>query len=244
MYMLTEGHWWSDRVEQPNEILQRERLGGIALKRNQTYPGNTVSWRFDAPGAAEQVAILLPGAARDHFKVIGYNVGDQPLSATMTTWNVTAGRWHMTSAVEGGTTQAADLDLDRSASTRVSFAPHATTTLEFSLVRPGVPTEQRPDIGIGKDDVHLSGRALRLTVHGLGAVDAPAGIATVEDAGGRVLASTPIPQLSAPRDLLPRTTQVVLKLAKPLPAGASVRVRLADGTAEVTQLNNKVPLEN
>ena len=42
MDMYTEGHWWSDRVDQPNEILQRERLGGIALRRNQSWPGNTV----------------------------------------------------------------------------------------------------------------------------------------------------------------------------------------------------------
>src|SRR5690606_13086151 len=43
-YMNTEGHWWSDRVEAPSEFLQRTRLGGIALKRNQSWPGHTVSW--------------------------------------------------------------------------------------------------------------------------------------------------------------------------------------------------------
>ena len=49
--MYTEGHWWSDRVDQPTDILQRERLGGVALNRNQTWPGNSVSWRFAEPGA-------------------------------------------------------------------------------------------------------------------------------------------------------------------------------------------------
>src|SRR3546814_5953697 len=68
-YMYTEGHWWSDRVDQPNETLQRERLGGIALKRNQTYPGNAVSWRFADPDGAVNTAILVPDATRDRFRV-------------------------------------------------------------------------------------------------------------------------------------------------------------------------------
>src|SRR3546814_21087256 len=52
-YMYTEGHWWSDRVDQPNETLQRERPGGIALKRNPPYPGNALGWRFADPDGAE-----------------------------------------------------------------------------------------------------------------------------------------------------------------------------------------------
>ena len=95
MAMYTEGHWWTDRVEQPSDILQRERLGGIALKRNQTWPGNTVSWRFDTPGAAEQVAILLPGATRERFRVIAYNTSAVEQRAAMTAWNVAAGTWSM-----------------------------------------------------------------------------------------------------------------------------------------------------
>ena len=39
--MMTEGHWWSDRVEIPSELLQRSRLGGVALKRNWIWPGRT-----------------------------------------------------------------------------------------------------------------------------------------------------------------------------------------------------------
>src|SRR3546814_8020694 len=93
--MYTEGHWWSDRVDQPNETLQRERLGGIALKRNQTYPGNAVSWRFADLDGAVNTAILVPDATRDRFRVLGYNVTDAPLAATMSTWNVTAGTWDM-----------------------------------------------------------------------------------------------------------------------------------------------------
>jgi hypothetical protein len=76
-------------------------------------------------------------------------------------------------------------------------------------------------------------------VHSLGALDAPAGSLTVENAGGKVLARAATPLLKAPRDLLPKTA--VVKLA--LPAGAvRVRIALPDGTREITQLNNSVAL--
>ena len=95
MYMYTEGHWWSDRVEQPSDLLQRERLGGIAVRRNQTYPGHSVSWRFAEAGAAEKVALLVPGATPQHFRVIAWNTSDHVQRAEMSTWNVTAGRWRV-----------------------------------------------------------------------------------------------------------------------------------------------------
>ena len=168
MYMQTEGHWWSDRVDQPNEILQRERLGGIALRRNQTWPGNTVSWRFDDPEGAEQVAILLPGATPNRFKVVAYNMSDRPQRATMTGWNVTAGRWRMTQRCRRERRRQgrrprrrADVPLERSASVEVAFAPRQTTVLEFALEQPATPVERRPDLGIGEDDVVLRGAGWR-----------------------------------------------------------------------------------
>jgi hypothetical protein len=39
MWMVTEAHWWSDRVELSSAILQRSRLGAMALARNQMFPG-------------------------------------------------------------------------------------------------------------------------------------------------------------------------------------------------------------
>ncbi len=248
-YMYTEGHWWSDRVEQPNEILQRERLGGIALRRNQTWPGNTVSWRFDDPEAAQGVAILVPGATRDRFQVIAYNMTASAQRAMMSTWNVTAGSWSMraaTSVDEGKTlvpTGAAQtVSLERSASTPVVFAPGTTTVLDFALVTPGTPVDTRPDLGIGSDDVVVKGRSVTVTVHSLGARDTDGGTATLVDATGAIVARATIAPLAAPLDLRPRTTTV--KLA--IPGGArrpvSVHVSLPGDAAEITQANNSVTL--
>src|SRR4051794_26315877 len=196
MYMLTEGHWWSDRVDQPNEILQRERLGGIALRRNQTVPGNVVSWRFADPDGAEQVAILLPGATRERFKVVAYNMSDRPQAATMTGWDVAAGRWKMSLGPDADGDDKADegvtsrgVTLERSASVDLVFAPRRTIVLEFALERAGTPVEQRPDLGIGADDVARTGRRLEVKVHSLGAVAASGGTLRVEDAGGHLLAT-------------------------------------------------------
>jgi hypothetical protein len=249
MYMHTEGHWWSDRVEIPSDLLQRTRLGGVALKRNWIWPGATVSWRFDKDQAAEQVAILMPGATPTHFKVIAYNTTDRPVRAAMTVWNVTAGEWTMTSGVDTTGKDVADaptrrsVHLEKSGSVTVAFAPRLTTVMTFDLAQAGAPTERRPDLGIGPDDVKLAGRALSVTVHSLGALDAAAGKAWVEDAAGRVVVSAPTPPLKAPSDLKPKTAVVKLTLPAGLdPKGAQVRVALPDGTAEVTQMNNRTAL--
>jgi hypothetical protein len=246
MYMMTEGHWWSDRVSMPQELLQRERLGGIALARNQSYPGHTVSWRFAEPGAAEQVAILVPGATREHFRVIAYNMSDRPQRAQMSSWNVAAGRWAMRagSKADGSDLGAAtSLQLERSAATDLSFAPRTTTVFDFILEAPGEDPSTRPDLGIGMDDVSLKGRALTVIVHSLGSAAAPGGTLFLEDSSGRTVTSTKIAALAAPTDLQPKKARVRLTV----PTGAAVetlRLRLAldDGEREVTMRNNVLPL--
>jgi hypothetical protein len=238
MYMYTEGHWWTDRVSQPSAILQRERLGGIALWRDQSFPGQTVSWRFANPDAATKVAILMPGATKRAFKVIAYNTSDRPQKATMTTWNVTAGRWRMT-----GADGSRDLDLDRSASTELTFAAHATTELAFKLVEPGEPSAARPDLGIGRGDVAVDGDTVSVTVHSLGAKPISGGTVTLVGKDGKILTSAPAPALAAPTDLLPKTARVDLAVPQGVSlAGAAVRVALPGNAPEVTMLNNAVPL--
>lgn len=245
-WMYTQGHWWSDRVEQPSEWLQRERLGGIALRRNQFWPGNTVSWRFAQAGAAEQVAILLPNATPERFRVLGWNMAAGVQAAQMTTWNVTAGRWSMRTGTssDGGRTvrwdgPAAEVVLERSASVPVSFAPGTLTVAEFALVTPGEPVEARPDLGIGADDVTVRGGRVSVAVHSLGAKPTGGGELRVLGADGAVLSRVPLPVLAAPLDLRPRVARVGLTL----PRGAvAVEVALPGDAAEVTRVNNRVML--
>jgi hypothetical protein len=251
MYMLTEGHWWSDRVEQPSEILQRERLGGVALRRNQTWPGNAVSWRFDDPEAATQVAILVPGATPDRVRVVAYNMSDRPVHARMTGGDVAAGQWRMTSGLDTDGDDKADVPVtersvafERSASVDVEFAPRRTSVIELALVQRGTPVEQRADLGIGEDDVTVKGRQMQIVVHSLGAAPTPAGQVRVVDGQGRTLASAPVGSLPAPVDLQRKTATVRLSLPAGFrSAGASVVVEPNGGVPEITRVNNAVTLK-
>ncbi len=248
-YMNTEGHWWSDRVESPTVNLQRARLGGVALKRNQTYPGHTVSWRFADPEGAVQVALLLPKPRQDRFTVIGYNTSGKTQRAQMTGWNIAAGQWQMRAGVDrdgdgkiDGKAATREFAFEKSGAVDVEFPAGQTVVMEFELVAPAtVPVELRPDLGIGRGDVRVMGDTIEVTVHSLGHVDAPAGFVVLEDARGRELARAGFAALEAPRDLVPKTAQVRLvvpggKSAK----GGRLRIVTESDVVELTQSNNAV----
>jgi hypothetical protein len=115
--------------------------------------------------------------------------------------------------------------------------------LDLELEMPGKPLWDRPDLGIGVDDVHIAKGAMRVTVHSLGSVPAPPSKVTLVDAEGPELATAPVPAIPAPLDLLPKTVQVTLHVRSGArTSGAKVRVQLRDQTQEITQLNNEVVL--
>jgi hypothetical protein len=233
MYMVTEGHWWSDRVELFSDLLQRSRLGGLTLRRNQTFPGNLVSWRFSAPYEAEQIGLLIRDAMPEKFGVEAYNLSQKPIAAQMTGWMIAPGTWKMT----GKGIKPRTFVFERSASINLTFAPHKTTLLQFERVKAGSDPSTRPDLGIGAEDVSVANGAISLTVHSLGAKDTTGGTAQLLDRKGRVLASAPVPTLAAPLDLSPKTAAIVLPLKK-----GAARLRVTLGTDEVTRMNNEVAL--
>ncbi len=253
-YINTEGSLWIDRVADGGGFntgdLQRARLGGIALQRDRIYPGNVVSWQFDAPATDESVAILIPEATPDHFKVIAYNLDAVPVKAHMTGWEIDPGKWEIT---QGTQTDAATgpikdastrtLDFERSRDLDVTFPPHTTTVLELKLVDKGVPYWSRPDLGIDPDDVKVEGRTMKITVHSLGSADAPQSSVVLRDRAGTVLARAKVPALKAPLDLTPKTAVISISL----PAGADCKggsVTIEPGAAipEITEKNNRVRL--
>jgi hypothetical protein len=233
-YINTEGSLWIDRVSVDHTELQRARLGGVALNRNYYYPGHAVSWTFDAPATGESVAILVPESTPDHVKIIAYNLDQQPVKAHLTGGEIDPGVWELT---ENGVTRT--VDWERAAALDLTLPPRAESTLELKLQTKGVPYWSRPDLGIGDEDVHVDGGNLRLTVHSLGAVDAPASRVVLRDAAGKTVATAPVPALKAPTDLVPKTTEVTI----PLPPGwhgGTVTVEMNGGGAEITLKNNRV----
>ncbi len=249
-FINTEGSLWIDRIYFNNGELQRARLGGVALMRNYIYPGNVVSWKFDAPATGQSVGILVPEGTPDHIKIIAYNLDPVPVKAKMTGWEIDPGKWEITQGVTGASADAPLSDsntrtaeFERSSDLEITFPPHVTTVIELKLVAKGVPYWSRPDLGIGEDDVKVEGNRMKVTVHSLGSVDAPASRVVLRDKAGKVLATASVPSIKAPIDLFPKTASVVLTL----PAGSelkggSVTVESNGKLPEITQMNNRLPL--
>ena len=130
---IREGSLWIDRVYFNNGELQRARLGGVALMRNYVYPGNVVSWNFDAPAKEQSVGILVPEGTPDHIKIIAYNLDPVPVKAKMTGWEIDPGKWEITQGVQGA---SADAPLQRCrARGRRSLNGAAILTLLFLRMR-------------------------------------------------------------------------------------------------------------
>ena len=233
MWMVTDAHWWSDRVELFSDLLQRSRLGGMALRRNQYVPGNLVGWDFAAPASGEDVAILIRDATPTRFSVVAYNLSAKAVAARMTGWTLAPGTWRLT-----GAGAPRDVPLETARSVSLSFPPRKLVSYTLERVLEAAPPSSRPDLGIGRDDIRTTVNGLDVTVHSLGSVSAPAGELQAVDAKGLVLAHVPIPPLAAPLDLLPKT--VTLHLSKTARLIAAVRVALP--VDEITTLNNEVRL--
>jgi hypothetical protein len=249
-YMNTEGSMWIDRVDVPNSELQRARLGGVALVRGSLYPGQAVSWSFAAPARAEDVAILIPETTPQSVKIIAYNLSSAPVTANVTPWNLEPGKWEVMQGIDSrgdglvtGAAQSRQFDFEHDRPLTITFAPRATTVIELKLISKGTPYWDRPDLGIGKDDVVIQDRKVTVTVHSLGAADAPATTLALMDANGNVFATVAVQALKAPLDLMPKTAAVTLTI----PLGASMKngsvvVDPDATTREITRLNNQVKL--
>ncbi len=249
-YINTEGSLWIDRVGVPTADLQRARLGGVALSRNATLPGNIVSWRFAAPATGRSVALLIPDATPTSFKVIAYNLETVPVRAAMTGGNIDPGMWEMTQGLDTDDDDRADQAVEtrevpfaRSRAIDLTLAPRVTTVLTFKLKTPGSPVRARPDLGIGDGDVVVRGREVRVTMHSLGSVPTPATTLSVRDPNGFALATAQVPAMAAPVDLIPKTVEVLLTLPTDAArAGLTVEIDPDGRLEEITRLNNALKL--
>ena len=235
-YINTEGSVWIDRVTANDAELQRARLGGVALVRNSTYPGQIVSWAFARPDAEEDLAILVPEATPKHVVIDVFNVSQAPVNARMTAWDIEPGVWRVTQA-----SSTRSVELERTRELDLTFEPHQSTKVEMTLMSAGVPYWSRPDLGIADRDVKFNGTTIDVTVHSLGAVDAPASRVVVRSAGGQTLATAAVPALPAPTDLQPKTAVVHLQLPKGADVSrGSVTIESSARVPEITRRNNIV----
>jgi hypothetical protein len=248
-YINTEGHPWSDRAVVANRELQRSRLGGIALVRGAIVSGHAVSWNFKAPATEESVAILIPESTPSAIKIIVYALEPKTVDATLTAWGIEPGQWQVSQGVDTNGDDMADgeatirqLQLERGGSVPLSFPGRKTTILMLRLRSGATPYWKRPDLGIGKDDVIVEGNTLKVQVHSLGAVAAPAStLALVKN--GITITRVPIPPIDAPLDLMPRRSEVILAIPPGTDLrGCSVQIDPDGKITEVTLANNRIEL--
>jgi len=250
MYMNTEGHWWIDRISANHKELQRSRLGGVALWRNNLYPGHYVSWKFEKPADYRSAAILIPDASPERMTVIAYNLEKIPVTAVMTGWDVEPGKWEVVQGIDTDGDDRADRDItkrrvgfERTKTLEFTFPPRKTTVITLKLKKKGTPYWKRPDLGMSRDDVVVKDGRVSVTVHSIGSVDAPASTVALCDERGTVIASAPVPALRAPLDFEPKTAEVSLSVPPGTPLeGLRVCIDPEDELLEITERNNSVTL--
>jgi len=249
-YINTEGSLWSDRVFVANRELQRSRLGGIALVRGSIQSGHVVSWKFKSPATEESAAILVPHATTSDIKILVYTLDQKPVDLTMTGWNIEPGTWEITQGLDMNGDEKADtilstkvVDWERSKDIKLTFTPQKTTVLMLKLQSKSVPYWQRPDLGIGKEDIEVVNNTVMVQVHSLGSVDAPATTLALMDSG-KVITTAAVPALQAPYDLVPKIAQVTLTVPPDIDLmRCSISIDPDKKLNEVTVKNNSVTVK-
>jgi hypothetical protein len=218
-YINTEGSIWIDRISPFNPQIQKDRLGGVALTRgNDIYPQHYVSWKINAPATYESAAIFVSRAQPDSIKIIAYNLDLNPVNTDMTVWDIKPGQWRVSQGIDKNEDQKIDsdatehiIDLERGESLNLTFAPRKYNIVSLELIKPAEKGYwERPDLGIGPNDIKITGNSVKVRVHSLGSVATPATTIELRDAKGKLAATAPVPPLEAPLDLKPRWADITL----------------------------------
>ena len=249
-FINTDGSVWIDRVVSPNNDLQTDRLGGVALARIQNiYQQHYLGWKINKPAGYESVALFVTKANASHISLLAYNLDPATVTAEMTLWNIQPGRWRIRQGQDVNDDQQIDagyterlVDLERGESLKPLFPPHKTTILELELVTPAkTDYSQRPDLGMDPEGVRVEGDTISVRVYSLGAIDAPATVLVVKDAKGVRIATASVPALQAPVDLLPRWVEVKIRIpARADVSSGSVELDPEKKMVQITRLNDRV----
>ncbi|MBP5224675.1 MAG: hypothetical protein J6Z38_03740, partial [Lachnospiraceae bacterium] len=246
-YINTLGYTWSDRLTLDNKTTQIQRMGGILVDRNFQYPLNAVTWKFENEKDAEVVAIMVTYNRFNKIKVIAFNTTDHPVNAKMFGRMVDPGTWKLTTGIDANGDQFIDraeksceVYFENFKAVDVTFAPKKNTVIEMELVEAGTPYHERPDLAIGEDDVKVTEKQVKVTVHSLGSKPAPATFVALVDRNGKEVARAKVPALAAPNDLYPKTATVVIRAAAK--KGWKVVVDPDNTLGEITRINNEITI--
>jgi len=168
----------------------------------------------------------------------------------MMAWDIDPGQWELVQGIDTNGDDVADvntttttIELERSGSIELAFAPGTSTVLNLKLISKETPYWARPDLGISKDDISWEDKKLSVRIHSLGSVSTSPTTLALLDQSGRVVASVLVPRLEAPVDLWPRTTMVSIAIPSGTNVnGYSIVIDPDVKMKEITRLNNRVTL--
>jgi hypothetical protein len=240
-YIWTAAEMIDDRIFLPIEAIAQPMLGGYST-RNRLWPAYAVSYEhLDGDFAA-----LVLDQGRDKLKVAMVNLRTDPREGLFRVWMLDPGQYELKIGPDANNDGVMDrvestraLDLKRMSPVTVSLPARRLMIYELHQLKAYTPLDQRCDVAISADDVGRDGANLKVTVHNIGAVAAENVVVAVQDAHGKVLASTVIPRLEAPLDLMPKTAEVSL------PASADAATVVLDPQhklTEITEANNTMSL--
>jgi hypothetical protein len=249
-YINTEGMMWTDRLSFSSDLLQRSRMGGTASARNQIYPGNTVSWKFDNGDIAEKVAILVPFATQKEFEVEFFNTENQTVRAYMTGADVLGGQWHLSYGADTNGDGRMDkesgrekVSFGRNETVTLSIPPHSGMMIKMKLAGKGAMLSNRTDLAIGREDVRREGDKIYVTVHNLGSVSTPKTQVALVDRNKKAVATTAVPALASAADMLPKRVEVILTAPQGIdPENLDIVIDPKDTIREISKKNNIISL--
>jgi hypothetical protein len=246
----TVGSIWIDRIYANTNVLQTDRLGGVALARiRQIYPQHYLSWEIAEPADYRSLAFFVPAAAPDSIQVIAFNLEKETVHAGMKLWNILPGKWSIVTGLDSDDDQHMDQEtsreiryLERGSELNLSFASRTHTLVSLQLVEPAHTTySQRADLAISSAGLHIEENKVTVRVYSQGGMASPETILELKDASGKLVGRVPVPAMKAPLDLGPNWLDVDL----PIPvdtdlSSGSIEIDPEKSIDQITRLNTRV----
>lgn len=228
-WLLTEAEPYTDRIPVPGTTLLRHMFLGGDVAGKTHVPGLAVSWS----GGGTDYAACVQDATDTSLRVLLYGFHERTTPMQMRVWRLQPGTYTVTIGDETRT----GVPLRRYAAVPFNLPPGRELSLTITLEQAEPATGPLPDLAIGPEDVTRDERGFKVTVHNLGAADAPGGLVRFLDLGGRTVTALPVPPIPAPLDLLPKT--VTIDMGDPGRAWATVE--LVPAGPDLEAINNRLP---
>lgn len=249
-YINTLGTVWIDRIVAPDNDIQTDRLGGVALTRiNNIYQQNYVSWNFSKPATYRSMAFFVSKASQSAIDIVAYNLDNKTVNADMAVWDIKPGRWRVKQGLDANEDQQIDgkvtekiVNLERGEILKLAFEPRKNAIIKLELVEAAPTTyKDRADIGVGSTDVKVKGNEVSVKVYSLGAINSPVTTLVLKDSKGNTVSTASVPSLKAPLDLVPVWTEVKMTVPEGINLEhGSVQLDPEKKMLQITRLNDNV----